>query len=159
MPHSVNESTATMSRPSSTSTNDPNVFPKPAGTTLLAPEAVGDQLSPSRSTFSFESSPKSVKAGSDRNVVFEEDRNMRSITHGAPGEKKGDAIGQRYGQRRRTQYFEEQFAYKDDSTSSARDRVIKDAPIIADLRTNVIVCVAKHRPSNTVSQHINSVSD
>ncbi|KAF2657630.1 Tautomerase/MIF [Lophiostoma macrostomum CBS 122681] len=128
-----------MSRPSSSSTNDPTVFPKPAGTTLLAPEPVGDQLSPARSTFSFESSPKSVKAGSDRNVVFDEDRTMRPITHGAPGEKKGDAPGQRYGQRRRTQYFEEQFAYKDDSTSSARDRVIKDAPIIADLRTNVII--------------------
>ncbi|PVH99683.1 Tautomerase/MIF [Periconia macrospinosa] len=43
------------------------------------------------------------------------------------------------GSRRRTQYYEEQFAYKDDSISSARDRVTKDAPIVAELRTNVII--------------------
>jgi hypothetical protein len=46
-----------------------------------------------------------------------------------------------YNNRRRTLFFEDSFAYKDDSTSSARDRVTKDAPIIADLRTNVIVSI------------------
>jgi hypothetical protein len=43
------------------------------------------------------------------------------------------------GSRRRAQFYEEQFAYKDGSTTLARDRVIRDAPIIAELRTNVIV--------------------
>lgn len=38
----------------------------------------------------------------------------------------------------RAQYFEEQFQYKD-HTSSARERVHKDSPIVAELRTNVIV--------------------
>lgn len=145
MPHSVNGSSATMSRPSSTSTNSANAFPKPAGATLLAPEPIGDQLSPSRSTFSFESSPKSGHGGSERGVAFNDARHIRPVSRGAPGEKKEiDAVGQRqqnYGTRRRTQYYEEQFAYKDDSVSSARDRVTKDAPIIADLRTNVIVCL------------------
>lgn len=52
------------------------------------------------------------------------------------------AVGQRaqnYGTRRRTQYYEEQFAYRD-ATGSARERITKDSPIIAELRTNVIVC-------------------
>ncbi|KAF2466372.1 uncharacterized protein BDR25DRAFT_237355 [Lindgomyces ingoldianus] len=131
-----------MSRPSSTSTNSANAFPKPAGATLLVPEPLGDQLSPSRSTFSFEDSPKSVH-GSERGVIFEDLRNTRPVSRGAPGEKKAlDAPGQRqqnYSSRRRTQYYEEQFAYKDDSMSSARERVTKDAPIIAELRTNVII--------------------
>ena len=56
--------------------------------------------------------------------------------------KDTDAVGQRaqnYGSRRRTQYYEEQFAYKD-ATGSARERITKDSPVIAELRTNVIVC-------------------
>ncbi|KAF2194523.1 Tautomerase/MIF [Zopfia rhizophila CBS 207.26] len=114
-----------MSRPSSTSTNSANAFPKPAGANLLVPDPHEDQLSPQRSTFSFESSPKSARG------------------RGAPAERNGaDTLIQRqqkFGSRRRQQYYEEQFAYKDDSTSSARERVTKDAPIIAELRTNVIV--------------------
>jgi len=148
MPHSVNDSTHTMSRPSSTSTNSANAFPKPAGATLLAPDRVGDQLSPSRSTFSFDSSPKSVQ-DSEKAVAFDDARILRPVSRGAPGEKKAsDAVGQRQqnGTRRRTQYYEEQFAYKEDSTSSARDRVTKDAPIVAELRTNVIVCLALEDP-------------
>jgi len=145
MPHSVSvhDSTPTMSRPSSTSTNSANAFPKQAGATLLVPESVGDPLSPSRSTFSYDSSPQSVQ-GDDKAVVFDDARIVRPASRGATGGKKGsDAVGQRqhnYGARQRTQYYEDQFAYKDDSTSSARERVTKDAPIIAELRTNVIVC-------------------
>ncbi|GAB7353152.1 hypothetical protein MBLNU459_g3686t1 [Dothideomycetes sp. NU459] len=41
--------------------------------------------------------------------------------------------------RRRTQFFEEQFQYKDNSFGSARERIEKDSPVIAELRTNVIV--------------------
>lgn len=55
--------------------------------------------------------------------------------------KDTDAVGQRaqnYGSRRRTQYYEERFAYRD-ATGSARERITKDSPIIAELRTNVIV--------------------
>lgn len=42
--------------------------------------------------------------------------------------------------RRRTQYYEDQFQYKDNATSSIKDRVQRESPIIAELRTNVIVC-------------------
>jgi hypothetical protein len=41
--------------------------------------------------------------------------------------------------RSRAQYYEDSFSYKDGIASSARERVTKDAPIIAELRTNVIV--------------------
>jgi hypothetical protein len=95
---------------------------------------MGDPASPSRSTFSYESSPQSVQ---EREVSFDDTRNTATL-QGGPS----DAIGQRsqkHGARQRAQYFEEQFAYKDETVSSARDRVTKDAPIVVDLRTNVIV--------------------
>lgn len=143
MPHSVPNSTATMSRPSSTSTGSANAFPRPAGATLLVAESDGDHLSPSRSTFSFESSPQSVPP-SERGVAFDDSSRFRSVSRGAPGEKKSlDAVSQQqhnYGSRKRTQYYEDSFAYKHDAVSSARDRVTRDAPIVAELRTNVIVC-------------------
>ncbi|KAF2874198.1 Tautomerase/MIF superfamily [Massariosphaeria phaeospora] len=122
-----------MSRPSS-ATSSANAFPRPAGTTLLAPEPVGGQLSPARSTFSFDSSPQSVP-GSER-VTFDDTANTQSSKTiagvVAPLQSK-------FGSRRRTQYYEDQFAYKEDSTSSARERVAKYTPIIAELRTNVII--------------------
>ncbi|OCK81618.1 hypothetical protein K432DRAFT_295092 [Lepidopterella palustris CBS 459.81] len=127
----------------STSTSSANAFPRPAGATLLVPDQYSDQLSPARSTFSFEDSPKSppqADSGSERH--FDHSKITRAIDHGAPGEKKGiDATGQRshnYSSRRRTQFYEEQFQYKD-TTGSARERVTKDSPVIAELRTNVII--------------------
>lgn len=146
MPHSTHGSTSTMSRPSSTSTSPANTFPRQAGATLLSPNVAQDQFSPSRSTFSFESAAHSVQAGSgtsDKAVAWDEARNTRNLEYGAPGEKRNS--GGKYGTRQQTRYFEEQFSTRDD-TSSARDRITKDAPIIADLKTNVIVCASQTNP-------------
>lgn len=41
--------------------------------------------------------------------------------------------------KKRAQYFEDQFSYKEAHGSSGRERVLRDSPIIAELRTNVIV--------------------
>ncbi|KAH9869940.1 hypothetical protein J1614_006861 [Plenodomus biglobosus] len=136
MPHSVNNSTSTqtkMSRPSSTSTySGNNQFPMPAGVALLSPEKVGEQLSPAQSTFSFASSPRSVQ-----DVDHDDSRHMHPIGRGTTG----DGIGQLRprSSRSRAQFYEDSFSYKDGIASSARDRVTKDAPIVAELRTNVII--------------------
>ncbi|KAF2119929.1 hypothetical protein BDV96DRAFT_485755 [Lophiotrema nucula] len=131
-----------MSRISSSSTSSANQFPRQAGASLVVPDGRGDQLSPSRSTFSFDDSPKSVQ-GLERAVGFDDAGILRPASRSALGKYKGvesqNQRQQNYGSRRRTQYFEDQFAYKQDSTSSARDRVTKDAPIVAELRTNVII--------------------
>lgn len=66
------------------------------------------------------------------------------IERGAPGERKSTAAGQQ-NSKRRTQYYEEQFAYKDD-TSTARERARKTSPITVELKTNVIVCSVNLRP-------------
>lgn len=129
MPHSVNNSTSTQTkmstRPSSTSTySGNNQFPKQAGAALLQPEKVGEQLSPSQSQFSFASSPRSVQDvdGDDSRHLQPASRQLRPRSS-----------------RSRQQFYEDQFSYKDGVASSARERVTKDAPIIAELRTNVIV--------------------
>ncbi|KAF1947541.1 Tautomerase/MIF [Clathrospora elynae] len=118
-----------MSRPSSTSTYSGSAFPKQAGAALLAPEKVGEQLSPSPSQFSFASSPQSVQD------VEQDDSRLR--TRGPAG----DGIGplRPINSRSRAQFYEDQFSYKDGIASSARERVTKDAPIVAELRTNVII--------------------
>ena len=39
----------------------------------------------------------------------------------------------------RTQYYEDQFRYKDNEIGTARERVQRESPVIAELKTNVIV--------------------
>lgn len=114
-----------MSRPSSTSTySGGNQFPKQAGVATLQPEKVGEQLSPAHSQFSFQSSPRSVQ-----DVDGDDSRHLHpTAAHQRPRSSRS-----------RQQFYEDQFAYKDGFTSSARERVTKDAPIVAELRTNVIV--------------------
>lgn len=41
--------------------------------------------------------------------------------------------------KRRSQYHEEQFEYKDNARGSTRERIMKHSPVIAELKTNVIV--------------------
>ncbi|CAG5142824.1 uncharacterized protein ALTATR162_LOCUS1231 [Alternaria atra] len=118
-----------MSRPSSTSTySGTNAFPKQAGTALLSPENVGEQLSPSPSQFSFASSPQSVQ-------------NIEVDSHDRARSPVVDGVGplRPVTSRSRAQFYEDQFSYKDSIASSARERVTKDAPIVAELRTNVII--------------------
>jgi hypothetical protein len=43
--------------------------------------------------------------------------------------------------KQRTQYYEDQLQYKGNATCSARERVQRESPVVADLRTNVIVCI------------------
>jgi hypothetical protein len=132
MPHSVRNSTSTtqtnMSRPSSTSTYSGNAsaFPKQAGAALLSPEKVGEQLSPAASQFSFASSPHSP-----HEIDFESQQAADGI---GPLRPVTSATS-----RSRAQFYQDQFAYKDGIVSTARERVTKDAPIVAELRTNVIV--------------------
>lgn len=43
--------------------------------------------------------------------------------------------------KRRTTSYDEQYQYKDNAYSTARERVHRESPIIAELRTNVIVSI------------------
>ncbi|KAH8728055.1 hypothetical protein GQ44DRAFT_610146 [Phaeosphaeriaceae sp. PMI808] len=140
MPHSANNSTSTqhtkMSRLSSASTQSGNAsFPKQAGATLLSPETANGPTSPSPSQFSFASSPQSIPESEQ--VTNDGSRHMRAITRGTPGDASREM--RPINSRSRAQFYEDSFSYKDGLASSARERVIKDAPIVAELRTNVII--------------------
>jgi hypothetical protein len=45
--------------------------------------------------------------------------------------------------KRRTTSYDEQYQYKDNAYGSARERVHRESPIVAELRTNVIVSIDK----------------
>lgn len=141
MPHSVNNSTSTqtkVSRPSSTSTQS-NAFLKQAGDSLLSPDAAGDApISPSPSQFSFASSPREMH---HEQLANDGPRNQHpaTMTRGTTDDSLGEL--RPFTSRSRAQYYEDSFNYKDNFASSARERVTKDAPIVAELRTNVIVCL------------------
>lgn len=51
----------------------------------------------------------------------------------------------------RTQYYEDQFRYKDNEIGSVRDRVSRESPVIAELKTNVIVGCTWQRGNTTVA--------
>lgn len=53
--------------------------------------------------------------------------------------------------KRRKQYYDEQFRPKDSISGTVRERVQRDSPVVAELRTNVIVCLP--------SPHIQRVTD
>lgn len=46
--------------------------------------------------------------------------------------------------KQRTQYYEEQLQYKENVNSNVRERVQRESPVIAELRTNVIVRCGKY---------------
>jgi hypothetical protein len=52
--------------------------------------------------------------------------------------------------KRRTQYYEDSFAYKDGHGQSAKERIQKDSPVVAELKTNVIVGISGAKCSNIV---------
>lgn len=132
MPHSADNSSSTqtkMSRPSSASTQSGSAFPKQAGAALLPPDNTAGPQSPSPSQFSFTSSPYSVLDVQDH---------PRPLPQETPANGPGPL--RPMTSRSRAQFYDDQFAEKTTTASSARDRVSKDAPIVAELRTNVIVC-------------------
>lgn len=114
-----------------------------------------------QSVFSFEEQPlptlptpadrSSNNSGSTNNAAYER-KDLRGGVNGTstpsmasseatavpypPGEQHHSTTSSR--SRPTTQVYDDQLAYKD-HPSSARERVTRDAPVIAELRTNVIV--------------------
>lgn len=50
--------------------------------------------------------------------------------------------------KRRSQYYEDQLSYKDGAVTSTRENVQKSSPVIAELKTNVIVSEVSESTSN-----------
>jgi hypothetical protein len=75
----------------------------------------------------------------------EEQRITRNINRGAPGDQAifSDAKTPEQKQlaKKKSQYYQDVFSARE-SNISARERVLKESPILADVRTNVIVSSA-----------------
>lgn len=75
-------------------------------------------------------------------MTKEERRLTRAIDRGAPGDaaifSSLKTPEQQEMAKRKSQYYENQFAYRE-ANGSARERVLKESIITADVRTNVIV--------------------
>ncbi|KAG0652376.1 hypothetical protein D0Z07_1458 [Hyphodiscus hymeniophilus] len=74
--------------------------------------------------------------------TMEQRRITRDISRGSPGDEENSphtkSPEQRQLAKKRSQYYEDAFAYRDPH-SSARERVSRESMIMADVRTNVII--------------------
>ncbi len=85
-----------------------------------------------------EASPR----GSPSATLKEEQRITRNIDRGAPGDQSifsdSKTPEQKELAKKKSQYYGDVFASREPN-ASARERVTKESPILADVRTNVIV--------------------
>jgi len=85
-----------------------------------------------------EASPR----GSLGATTKEQRRITRNLERGAPGDQaifsEGKTQEQRELARRKSQFYGDVFAYREPNTS-ARERISRESPVLADVRTNVIV--------------------
>jgi hypothetical protein len=76
-------------------------------------------------------------------LTMEEQRITRPVDRGSPGDQAifsdTKTLEQRELSRRKSQYYGDVFAYRE-PISSARERISRESMIMADVRTNVIVC-------------------
>jgi len=117
-----------------------------SGVFSLQPQKTGEQLGRTRDDDGSgdERDPAEIEAAY-LNLVGgggNRSRNISSELSFGMGDKDG-IDGQIYSvedSKRRTNFYEEQFQYKGNGLSSVRERIEKDSPVVAELRTNVIVC-------------------
>lgn len=122
-----------------------------SGVYSLLPQKTGEQLARTRDDDGSgdERDPAEIEAAY-LNLVGgggNRSRNISSeLSFGMSGDKDGPD-GATYSiedSKRRTNYYEEQFQYKGNGLGSVRERIEKDSPVVAELRTNVIVCCHEH---------------
>ncbi|KAI5208892.1 hypothetical protein E4T42_03444 [Aureobasidium subglaciale] len=117
-----------------------------SGVFTLHPQKTGEQLARTRDDDGSgdERDPAEIEAAY-LNLVGgggNRSRNISSeLSFGMSGDKDGiDVQGYTIEEsKKRTNYYEEQFQYKGNGLSSVRERIEKDSPVVAELRTNVIV--------------------
>jgi len=89
-----------------------------------------------------QASPRGSPSVTPSATTMEEERITRNIDRGTPGDQAifSDAKTPEQKQlaKRKSQYYGDVFAARE-SNSSARERILKESPILADVRTNVIV--------------------
>lgn len=89
-----------------------------------------------------DASPRSGSPAAYSSISREGRRITRDITRGSPGDQaifsNTKTPEQKILAKRKSQYYNEIFAHRE-PIASARERVLKESPVVADLKTNVIV--------------------
>jgi hypothetical protein len=100
------------------------------------------ELPPSPADSEFIMRQASPREESPSATTKEERRITRDINRGAPGDRaifsEGKTEEQKNLAKRKSQYYGDIFAQREPITS-ARERISRESPILADVRTNVIV--------------------
>ncbi|KAG9655506.1 hypothetical protein KCU64_g6495, partial [Aureobasidium melanogenum] len=114
-----------------------------SGVYSLLPQKTGEQLARTRDDDGSgdERDPAEIEAAY-LNLVGGGGNRSRNISSELSFGMSGDKDGPDYSveeSKRRTNYYEEQFQYKGNGLGSVRERIEKDSPVVAELRTNVIV--------------------
>jgi hypothetical protein len=74
-------------------------------------------------------------------LVVESNFEDNNLPHAMGGNRTSLSMNGSLDAKRRTTSYDEQYQYKNNAYSSARERVHRESPIIAELRTNVIVSI------------------
>jgi len=64
------------------------------------------------------------------------------------GDRSSMASQYNSASKHRAQYYEDQFRYKDNEAGSVKERVQRESPVVAELKTNVIVRLHLHHIAN-----------
>jgi hypothetical protein len=157
MPYSQSRDSTTSVAPSdaytvATAPSSLDDFSPPSSFTLNSTMKVVP-LSPAVAGFSFDTnsgpiSSSDVHSSERHQPARDLDDIMRHVNRDAPGSPRnfdGDRKSSRGTDSRRMtklSYYEDSFASRHDWETSTHERVIKDSPVLAELRTNVIVSVS-----------------
>ncbi|TID17746.1 hypothetical protein E2P81_ATG10723 [Venturia nashicola] len=145
MPHSQ-DSSAEGSDLLSTSTRDSTVNEYPTNnkpyksTTFHLPNRDTTLDSPAITGFTF-TDLEPLKPLEPTNSDLSHDYPHAVTPYAQPEEQDANMVsnGVTEASKRRTQYYEDSFAYKDGHGQSAKERIQKDSPVVAELKTNVII--------------------
>jgi hypothetical protein len=159
MPHSQHRDSTTSVAPSdaytvATTPSSLDDFSQPSSFTLnVASTMKVVPLSPAVAGFSFDTNSEPTSSShvhsSERHQPARDlDDIMRQVNRDTPGSPR-DFDGERKSSRAtdsrrmtKLSYYEDSFASRHDWETSSHERVIKDSPVLAELRTNVIVSVS-----------------
>jgi hypothetical protein len=149
MPHSQVSSSASDLLTDSTRASSVNAFHRPlrlSSPALNFAERNSDHLSPAVEGFSFTDPetklhpPITPSDGTSFEVDFDEKPHAVQLeTSDTKTPSMSQPVARSDSNKRRTQHYEDSLAYKEGHGQSTKERIQKESPVIAELRTNVIV--------------------
>lgn len=124
-----------------------NDFPTPQGQIFNVTKRDQGLVSPAQSSFSFpdEEQPHAISTPRE---TMEEQAMTKHLDRGSPGD--GAIVAATNGtpqqqelRKQKSQFYTEVFSYREPNLSP-KDRIYKDSVVMAEVRTNVIVCFQPH---------------